>query len=175
MNDLLGWISEYSPAVVITLALGAAALFVVRLIVEHAVGREFDRNAKVFDALLRRRSAFEEKILTERFESVAALYGRLQRVTTNLNRLRHGMPTPADFLVDGEIVPLTEIFEDITIERLVLGESYHEQLNRLARIALRMANADADGLITLTREWEGVSTELREGVEKDFGVADIRW
>jgi hypothetical protein len=175
MNDLLGWISEYSPAVVIAIAGGAAVLFVVRLIVERAVGREFDRNAKVFDALLRRRSAFEEKILTERFESLTGLYGRLQRVTTNVNRLRHGKPAPADFLVDGEIVPLTGIFDDITIERLVLGETYHEQLNRLARIALRMANAESDAWTALSQEWESVATELRAKVEADFGVADIRW
>jgi hypothetical protein len=119
MTQLLEWLTEYSLAVVLLIAFGAALLFVTKLIVEKSVAYEFDSKSKVFEKLLERRSAFEDKVLSDRFALVTGLSARLERVMTNLNRLRSGQHPPDGLLRHRDIVPLTEIFEDLTVHRLV--------------------------------------------------------
>lgn len=176
MNDLLEWLGAYSPPVVALIVLGAIAVFMVKLIVEKAVAREFDQKTKRFETLFQRRSTFEEKILIERFELVASLYARLQRVMTITNRIRSGQPVPDGFLSHGELVPLTEIFEEIEIGRLRLGEELRNQMESLAQAALTAANASEDDEWNrATKEWFRLTEQLRGRVEADFGLASIRW
>jgi hypothetical protein len=125
MTQLLDWLTKYSPAVVLLIAFGAALLFVIKLIVEKSIASEFDAKSKVFETLLKRRSAFEEKVLSDRFALITGISTRLERVMTNLNRLRSGQPAPDGFMKQNEIVPLTEIFEDVSVNRLDLGEDFH--------------------------------------------------
>ncbi len=84
MTQLLEWLTKYSPAVVLLLAFGAGLLFVIKLIVENSIASEFDAKSKVFEALLKRRSAFEEKVLSDRFVLITGLSTRLEHVMTNL-------------------------------------------------------------------------------------------
>src|SRR5438034_9045146 len=106
MTELLEWLAKYSPAVVVLLALGAALLFVIKLIVEKSIASEFDAKSKMFEAVLKRRSAFEEKVLSDRFALITGLAARLERVMTNLNRLKSGYPTPDGFVKQNEIILL---------------------------------------------------------------------
>src|SRR5918992_5048596 len=140
MAQLLDWLTKYSPEVVVLIAFGAALLFVMKLIVEKSIASEFDAKSKVFEALLERRSAFEEKVLSDRFALISGLSARLERVMTNLNRLRSGQPAPDGFMKQNEIVPLTEIFEDVSIHRLVLGEDFYRLFSKQAEFALKAAN-----------------------------------
>ena len=90
MAPLLDWLSQYSPAVVLLIAFGAAFLFVTKLIVEKSIASEFDAKSKVFETLFKRRSAFEEKVLSDRFALITGLSACLERVMTNLTRVRSG-------------------------------------------------------------------------------------
>ncbi len=71
MDAILKWLSAYSLPVVILLAIGGAFLFVFQKIAEKAVAQAFDRHAKALELRLTRRSAFEEKILTDRYAGSA--------------------------------------------------------------------------------------------------------
>lgn len=176
MNDLLAWLGAYSPPVVALIALGAIAVFMVKLIVEKAVAREFDQKTKRFETLFQRRSTFEEKVLIERFELMSSLYARLQRIMTITNRIRSGQPVPNGFLSHGELVPLTEVFEDIEIGRLKLGEELRNHMESLAQATLTASNAsDDDQWNRATEEWHRLAKQLRGRVEADFGLASIRW
>lgn len=176
MNDLLAWLATYSPPVVALIAVGAVGAFLVKLIVEKAIARTFDEKTKRFETLFQRRSAFEEMILIERFELMSSLDARLQRIMTNLNRARSGHPVPDGFLTDGELVPLTEVFEDIEIGRLKLGEDLRNRMESLAQAALTASNAaDENEWKHAAEEWIQLRKELREQVEADFGLTSIKW
>src|SRR5262245_8473432 len=113
MEAILKWLSAYSLPVVILLAIGAAFLFVFQKIAEKAVAQAFDRHAKALELRLTRRSAFEEKLLTDRYLALVELNGRLGQFLTTINRIRSGQPAPKGFYAEGhrrEVVPLTAIF-----------------------------------------------------------------
>src|SRR5688572_27653505 len=104
MIQLLDWLTKYSPAVVLLLALGAGLLFIAKLVVEKSIASEFDAKSKIFETLLERRSAFEEKVLSDRFALIAGLSASLERVMTNGNRLRSGRAVSDGFMKQNEIV-----------------------------------------------------------------------
>lgn len=178
MTQLLDWLTKYSPAVVLLLAFGAGLLFVTKLIVERSIASEFDEKSKVFEALLKRRSAFEEKVLSDRFALITGLSMRLERVMTNLNRLRSGQAAPDGFMKQNEIVPLTEIFEDVEIHRLVLGEDFHSLFSKQAQLALRIANVSRSSPEDWRKgaeEWGRLRQEIRSMAEAAFGISKIHW
>jgi len=178
MTQLLEWFTRYSPTVVLLLALAAGLLFVVKLIVERSIASGFDRKTRMFDAFLKRRSAFEEKVLSDRFALVTSLHARLENVMTNLNRRRKGKPPTAGFIENGEIVPLTSVFEDLEIHRLVLGEDFHALFTRMARMALETANvamSDSEAWEKSVEGWPGLRQEIRVEAERNFGINQIHW
>ena len=159
------------------IAFGAGLLFVTKLIVEKSIASEFDAKSKaVFETLLKRRSAFEEKVLSDRFALITGLSARLERVMTNLNRLRSGQPAPDGFMKQNEIVPLTEIFEDLEIHRLVLGEDFYRLFGEQAQLALQVANLrSSEDLAKSGEEWTRLREEIRLAAEAAFGISKIRW
>ena len=124
MTDLLDWLTQYSPPIVLLIALGAGLLWVAKLVIERSIASGFDEQSKRLEIVLNRRSAFEERVLLERFERINRLSEKLVRVMTNLNRMRSGQPAPENFMSHNEVVPLTEIFEGLEIHRLMLGEDF---------------------------------------------------
>ena len=176
MTQLLDWLTEYSPPVVLLIAFGAGLLFVINLIVEKSIASVFNAKSKVFETMLERRSAFEEKVLSDRFALITGLSARLERVITNLNRLRSGQPAPDGFMKQNEIVPLTEIFEDLEIHRLVLGEDFHRLFLKQAQVALKVANMRSpDHWTKGADEWTRLREEIRLAAESAFGISKIRW
>jgi hypothetical protein len=176
MTQLLDWLTKYSPAVVLLIALGAAMLFVTKLIVEKSVAYEFDTKSKIFEKLLERRSAFEDRVLSDRFALITGLSARLERVMTTLNRARSGQQAPNGFMSNNEIVPLTEVFEDLEVHRLVLGEDFYGLFSSQAELALKAANLSSlEDWRNSGQEWARGREELRLAAEAAFGISKIHW
>lgn len=165
MAEILAWLEQYSAGAVVLIALGAALLYLVKLLIE-----------KTIDNSLKRRSAFEEKVLTDRFTLIASFSTRMHKVTTALNRIRAGQPAPDGFLVHGEIVPLTEIYEDISASKLVLGETFHSMHLDKTHAMLRLANApDDDAWNAAIAELAAIENTLLAEAERVFGISRIAW
>jgi hypothetical protein len=81
---------------------------------------------------------------TQRAEDRAALATsfsqRLDNVGTELNRVRSGQPPPEGFFRGNELVPLTDIWNDLYGSRVRLGEDLYTLLIKKARLVLRFAN-----------------------------------
>ncbi|SNS95668.1 hypothetical protein SAMN06893096_111100 [Geodermatophilus pulveris] len=169
MNELIDWLRDYSPIVVALLAVGAAFLFLAKTVVEQAVSARLDVYAEDLRLRLGRRSGFEEKILTDRYLAFLDLFTRLQRITTEVNRGRHGQTLPEGFLVGGDLVPLTAVYEDLNVRQLLLGPRLHPALVDAAAATLQLANGAAeDG-------WLPAVSRLKAAADEEFGLSSIRW
>jgi hypothetical protein len=165
MTEILGWLQQYSAGVVVLIAIGAALLYLMKLLIE-----------KTIDNSLKRRSAFEEKVLTDRFTLLASFSSRMHKVTTTLNRVRAGQPCPDGFFEQNEIVPLTTICEDISANRLVLGETFHQMLFEKTDAMVRLANAhDDDVWNAASVELAAIDSKLLAEAERVFGISRIAW
>jgi hypothetical protein len=176
MAELLDWLTQYSPPIALLIALGTGLLWVTKLIVERSITSGFDAQSRRLEMALRRRSAFEEQVLLERYALINSLSERLMRVMTNLNRRRSGQPVPENFMQHNEIVPLTEIFEEVEIRRLMMGEDFHRLFLAQSHLVLKMANQRTAEERTENRaEWERLQEETRAAAEEAFGFSKIRW
>ena len=176
MEGILSWLKEYSPPVVLLLLVGSAVLFVLRLTVEKSIATSFEAHAKKLELRLARRSTFEEKVLADRYALVTDLSARLQKVMTNLNRMRSGQPVPEGFMKQKEIVPLTEIFEDLETHRLALTEEFYQLFQGNAQLVLKAANArNPQEWDDIAKEWLRLGEEIRSAAENTFRIREIRW
>src|SRR5882762_7793199 len=112
METILQWLGRYSAPVVLLLAMAGVLVFVMKNVTEKAISSQFDRYTKQITLKLEKRSNFEEKVLLDRYEVIRQLGTRLGRVETNLRRIRRGTEVKG-FMKDGDIVPLTEVFEGL--------------------------------------------------------------
>lgn len=178
MNDILSWLSEYSPAIAILIIFAAATIFVLRTVVEKAVTSRLDLYAEEATLRLGRRSDFEARVLTDRYEIFVDLLTRLSQIATNINRIRHGSEIEG-FMSGNEIVPLTAVYEELNIRKILLGEKLHDALREGANIALHMANyksLSADQYLELESKWLGLHEgRIRIAAEEEFGMSRIRW
>jgi hypothetical protein len=175
MSEILEWVTRYSPPVILLLAAGAAVVYVLEHATEQAIKTQFDRYSKEMELRLKRRSDFEQKILLDRYELVTGLAVRLGRVTTDLNRARHGTVVEGLFR-DNDIVPLTSVFEELAVKRFLLTERFHAIFQKQAHTVLRIANAKDDaerGQLEATYV-QGLD-ELNRAVNQDFGLEKISW
>ena len=176
MDELLAWLTNYSPLVVALLAAAAAFLFVARIVVEKAVTARLDAHAEDLRLRLGRRSGFEEKVLTDRYVAFGDLFMRLQRITTTLNRGRHGQAPPDGFLVGTDVVPLTEVYEELNVREVVLGPRLHGSLTAAAQVARDLAHARAsEAWSDLEPAWLRAVARMKSAADEEFGLSTIRW
>lgn len=143
MSDILQWLGEYSLPVVALILLGAALLYLLKLVTEKAIAHQFDHYSRSIELQLQRRSNFEERILLDRYALLRELYAKTNAVLTNVNRMRSGTRIEG-FERDGDIVPLTEIFEAMAVNRYLIPSPLHDVLHKLANLALELANARSE-------------------------------
>ena len=72
-------------------------------------------------------------------------------------------------LVGGDVVPLTEVYEELNVRALLLGPRLHAALIDAAHAALRLAKDDAGD------DWLSAVTRLKETADAEFGLSTIRW
>ena len=179
----------------ILLSIGGLVTFLTQQFIDSAVDASFHRNIKEVDLALERRSAFEDRVLTDRYDRALDLLHRLEDVLISYNRARHGRTLPEGFLTQsgtspaGEVdcrniedVPLTEIFRDLETNRLLLGEPLYKLLRMRAEIANRATVhalcrtlGEQEWREQVERPWLDLHEQLRIELDAQFGLSQIRW
>jgi hypothetical protein len=177
----------------VLVSIGGLFTYLTQKFIESAVGASFQRNVKELDLALERRSTFENKVLTDRYEHALDLIRRLDVVVITYNRIRSGQRPPEGFLAQesptpggevhcGEIVPLTDIYRDLSIDQLLFGESLHAVLRDRADLAytagilaLCQPISDQEWKEGVERPWLELNEQLRIELDAQFGLSQIRW
>lgn len=174
MTDILDWLGSYSGPVLVLIVLGAGFLFVARTVVERGVDAGISTRAEKWRLELGRRSAFEERVLTDRYVAFQDLFGRLQGISTTLNRIAHGQDPPDGFFDDlsarRDLVPLTAVFEDLATKEPILGSQLHSALEAAAQAVLILANRAGED-----QRWIAARAALLVAAEQEFGLSKIKW
>jgi hypothetical protein len=169
MKDILDLLAKYSPPVVLLLAIGAAFIFVLKLIVEKTIDAKFAAQTKVLELQLARRSAFEEKILLDRYMLVAEFSRRFERVFHEVARIRAGQPPPDGFYRGQDVPELTDIHGELNVNRIVLSEEFYQLFSEKEKIAWDAVNK-ADGIYERRQE---IDRKIRNAVERVFRLSEI--
>jgi hypothetical protein len=94
---------------------------------------------------------------------------------TDLNRTKSGTKVEG-LMRDGDIVPLTEVFELLANNRYLLTERFHKILNTKAQLATKYANArDHEAIKKIQYEYLGLLDSFHQSMNEVFGVDKITW
>jgi len=94
---------------------------------------------------------------------------------TDLNRLRH--ETSVEGLIrNHDIVPLTEVFELLAVNKYLITERFHKILWDQSQILIRIANAkDPKTVAALQAEYIKLLESFYEVMNDVFGIDKITW
>jgi hypothetical protein len=169
MDTILEWMSKYSPPVVAILLLGAGFLIVAKKVIENAIDKRFERVEKQNSLLLERLSRFEEKVFLDKYQLVTALFYKLVRVASDLDRFRReGTPVPGLFL-GKDVVPLTQVNEELNAKHFLLGERFHNLLQRHYEMVKRIENCATDEEYQrLQPEYDSLKNKINQAISEEF-------
>lgn len=175
MEALMEWASKYSPGVLALLIVATAAVYVLKLLTDKVVASQFDRYVMQMELRLKQRSDFEQKILLDQYELVCDLAERLLRVATDLHRHRLGTQVEG-LLRDGDVVPLTAVFELLALKRYLLKQRFYEIFWNQAHTLLATANSrDQHEMGRLEAQYLRNLERLYESMNEVFGIERISW
>jgi hypothetical protein len=175
VNDIISWLTHYSPPVVLLLALGGIFIFVSKLVTESAISAQFEQYKKEVELRLQRRSNFEERVLLDRYILLGEIHTKIGRVMTDLNRAKSG--TTVEGLFQGvDIVPLTSVFELIEQNRYLITGRFRKILRDQAELAIKYANTqDAVVIDKLASDYMDLDATFDQAMNEVFGLDRITW
>jgi len=136
MDTIIEWLSKYSWPVATLFVLGAGFLFLIKYVTEKALDNKFKQYETEITLRLERRSRFEEKLLLDQYLLVTELFHKIKRIATDLRR--HSQGITVEGLIDkNDIVPLTQVYEELSSKRYLLGSRFHDVLRRHSDVVLR--------------------------------------
>ena len=175
MDSILRLLTEYSLPIVLLIVLGAGLVSLLRTTIEKVISAQFDQYKKEVDLRLQRRSNFEERVLLDRYTLIRDIQTRIGRVMTDLKRVRSGTQVEG-LLRDGDIVPLTEVFELLANNRYLITDRFHKVLLNEAQLAIKYANArDAEALKKTQSEYLELQDSFHRSMNEVFGIDKITW
>jgi len=175
VDSILTWLTKYSPPVVLLIALGGTFIFIAKQIMENTISAQFQQYKKELELRLQRRSNFEERVLIDRYTMVRDIHHKIGRVMTDLNRRRSG--TSIEGLIrNGDIVPLTEVFEMISLNSSLITARFTEVLSSQAQLAIKYANTnDPKGVSKLASDYTELDRAFNQAMNDNFGLDRINW
>lgn len=116
-----------------------------------------------------------KKILLDRYSILHELQTKIGNVITNINRTRLGVKIEG-FIVNNDIVPLTEVFELLAVNKYLITEKFYDIFLQQSQTALRFSN-EKD--IVAAKQIENKYFELVEEFYKEmndmFDLEKIRY
>ena len=160
---------------VLLLVLGGIFIFVSKQMIENTISAQFQQYKKEVELRLQRRSNFEERVLLDRYALLRDIHHKIGRVMTDLNRVRSGT-TVEGLIRNGDIVPLTEVFELIEDNRYLITERFREILRGQAQLAIKYANTkDPKAIAKLQSEYVELDRTFDQAMNEVFGLDRITW
>jgi hypothetical protein len=175
MDDILKWISEYSPPIVLLILVGAISIYLIKMFIEKAISNSFDKVKKITELILERRSGFEEKVLLDQYTITISIQSKITSVATNVNRINSGHKIE-NFIVNNEIVPLTEVYEMLSNNKFLLPEKIYEVLTGQADVVMKLVNArDPKEVESLMQLYGQRMRDFEATMHEIFKLKTIKW
>ena len=175
MESLIEWAAQYSAPILVLLCIGAAMIYVLKLVTERTLEAKFSQMRKYIELSLERRSGFEQQVLLERYQIIGDMLARLSRITTDLNRRRMGQHVQG-LIHERDVVPLTAVFEDLHAKSHQLSRAAHGLLYEQAQTVLMLANVSSDDEFnSFTAQYQQNHSRLMELINEEFGTTAIKW
>lgn len=124
MDIIIEWITKYSPPIVGLIVVGAVFLFLIKKTTEKALDEKFYQ----IKAEREKRSRFEERLLIDKYQLVEKLFNKLVRVESDLKRYRAEGIAVDGLLLGSDVVPLTQVCEELRSKRYLIGDRFYALL-----------------------------------------------
>lgn len=111
----------------------------------------------------------------DRYLMIRELQTKIGIVLTNLKRVKNGTKLEG-FIVNNDIVPLTEVFESLAVNKYLITDKFHRIFWEQSQIALQFANETNEAKMKeLGDNYLNLVDELYKEMNEMFELDKIKW
>ncbi len=175
METIINWLTNYSLPIVFLIILGAIFIYLIKMVTEKTISNQFDKHKKILELDLARRSNFEERILLDRYVLIQEIQTKIENISTNLNRVKNGAKIDG-FIVNNDLVPLTEIYELLSTKRFMLTNKFYDLFISQANLILNLSNEkDSHKQKEIGDKYLKLKDQFYNEMIKMFDIDNIKW
>lgn len=176
MDLLVKYLTRYSPPVVIALVCLFIGGYFVKYGIERTLEAEFQKRDRQLELAMKRQSNFQEKVMWEKYLVLTSQNREMHELRAEING---SFITNADSksFKNGQDVPrLTAVYEQLNINRFLIGEEMYQLMRKQARILLRFSNLDAkdkndvETYKNILKRFDVFDKMYRESMQRMFNI-----
>ena len=176
MDLLVKYLTRYSPPVVIALVCLFIGCYFVKYGIERTLEAEFQKRDRQLELAMKRQSNFQEKVMWEKYLVLTSQNREMHELRAEING---SFITNADSksFKNGQDVPrLTAVYEQLNINRFLIGEEMYQLMRKQARILLRFSNLDAkdkndvETYKNILKRFDVFDKMYRESMQRMFNI-----
>jgi len=143
MDLLVKYLTRYSPPVIIALVCLFIGGYFVKYGIERTLEAEFQKRDRQLELAMKRQSNFQEKVMWEKYVVLTSQNKEMHELRAEINGAFITKSDSKSFKNGQDVPRLTAVYEQLNINRFLIGEEMYQLMRKQARILLQFSNLDA--------------------------------
>ena len=143
MDLLVKYLTRYSPPVIIALVCLFIGGYFVKYGIERTLEAEFQKRDRQLELAMKRQSNFQEKVMWEKYLVLTSQNREMHELRAEINGSFITKSDSKSFKNGQDVPRLTAVYEQLNINRFLIGEEMYQLMRKQARILLQFSNLDA--------------------------------
>jgi hypothetical protein len=174
MDVLFRYISRYSPPVIVAIITLVIGGYFIKYGIERTLEAEFQKRDRELELAMKRQSNFQEKVLWQKYSLLTSQNEILHQLRAEIHGYILGTAEQT-FVKNGHVYRLTDVYEQLNINRFLIGEEMYRlmtqhaaTLQRFSKLKSKQDKAYGE-TITLFLE---IDEQYRYAMREVFNIGD---
>lgn len=176
MDLLVKYLTRYSPPVIIALVCLFIGGYFVKYGIERTLEAEFQKRDRQLELAMKRQSNFQEKVMWEKYLVLTSQNREMHELRAEINGSYITNSDSKTFKNGPDVPRLTAVYEQLNINRFLIGEEMYQLMRKQARILLQFANLDIknkndmEKYRNILKQFEALDKMYRVSMQRMFNI-----
>lgn len=177
MDLLVKYLTRYSPPVIIALVCLFIGGYFVKYGIERTLEAEFQKRDRQLELAMKRQSNFQEKVMWEKYLVLTSQNREMHELRAEINGSFITKSDSKSFKNGQDVPRLTAVYEQLNINRFLIGEEMYQLMRKQARILLQFSNLDAknkndmEKYKIILKNFDAFDKMYRESMQRMFNIS----
>lgn len=174
MDVLVRYISRYSPPVIVAIVTLVIGGYFIKYGIERTLEAEFQKRDREQELAMKRQSNFQEKVLWQKYALMTQQNEVLHQLRAEINGFLVGA-RERTFVKDGHIYRLTTVYEQLNINRFLIGEELYQLMIKHAALLQRFGSLKSKNdkeYSETVAQFLQIDEQFRAAMRESFNIGD---
>lgn len=175
MDVLVKYIARYSPPVVVTIVVLFIGGYFIKYGIEKTLEVEFQKRDRQLELAMKRQSNFQEKMMWQKYLVLTSQNEVMHQLRAEINGYLIRKDVEPTFMKDGDMYRLTEVYEQLNINRFLIGEDMYKLMRQQGRLLIQLSKLkpkEDEKYKYILNELMRVDKLYIESMQRIFNISD---